>query len=131
MSLWSSAQVRKATPTCFRLQTQEMRKERAFAFESAGRRVAARIPTMAITTKSSTRLKPRFCTFELRIVVVAKRQSYSVFRSEFARLTLRAPQSGVPPGSRIHPSPDFEHEEEQCYQKHQRPEKPIVALSHI
>ena len=57
-SLFSVAYRFKTRPSCLRLFTQALRLADSLAFASAGSRMAARIPIMAMTTSSSTRVKP-------------------------------------------------------------------------
>ncbi len=46
------------SPICLRLFTQAERRADSLAFASAGSRIAARIPIIAMTTSSSTRVNP-------------------------------------------------------------------------
>src|SRR5437899_11834688 len=60
-SLLSSAHVRIAKPTCFRLFVQLMRCARALARASAGNNMAARMAMIAITTNNSISVKALIC----------------------------------------------------------------------
>src|SRR3989442_2635881 len=59
-SLWSSTYMIQASWSCLRLFKQTMAWALALARDSAGRSSAARIAMMAMTTRSSTRVKPLF-----------------------------------------------------------------------
>src|SRR5438132_11580728 len=56
-SLLSSAHVRIAKPTCFRLFVQLLRCARALARASAGSNMAARMAIIAMTTNNSIKVK--------------------------------------------------------------------------
>src|SRR5689334_21168441 len=57
-SLLSSANIRKAMPVCFVLLRHLIWIALALAFDKEGRRMAAKIAMMAITTSSSMRVNP-------------------------------------------------------------------------
>jgi hypothetical protein len=57
---WSLAYIIKPKPHCFRLLRQETARAFARAFERAGRSIEAKIAIIAMTTKSSIRVKDFF-----------------------------------------------------------------------
>ena len=59
ISRLSEAYILKTTPNCLRLFWQLLRRADSRARARAGRRMAARIPMMAITTSSSMRVNPK------------------------------------------------------------------------
>src|SRR5713101_4321526 len=50
-----------ATPSCFRLLAHWLRRACSLARAKTGKRMAARMAMMAITTSNSIRVKPRCC----------------------------------------------------------------------
>ena len=58
MESWESAKWCAASPICFRLFVQEVLLAASLAACTAGSRSPTRMPMMAITTSSSTNVKP-------------------------------------------------------------------------
>src|ERR1022692_1666742 len=94
LSRLSSAYIRSARPICLRLFMQLARLAFSLAVASAGNSIAARMAMMAMTTRSSIKVKPAehalvfsICPFIPNVFVAARFQSANRDDNQTQRLT--------------------------------------------